>query len=55
MNAPSLTDRILRVWFREPRRRAFHLRPERLAALKALYGTDKVLCFHIPLTALEAK
>ena len=51
----NLVERILRVWFREPRRRAFHLKPERLNALKALYGTDKVLCFHIPLIALGAK
>lgn len=51
----TLADRILRIWFRGPRRRAFYLKPERLNALKALYGTDKVLCFHIPLTAMGAK
>lgn len=51
----NLVDRILRVWFRVPRRRSFSLKPERLNALKALYGTDRVFCFHIPLTALGAK
>jgi hypothetical protein len=51
----DLVERILRIWFRVPRRRAFHLKPERLNAVKEFYGTDTVRCFFAPLTELGAK
>lgn len=51
----TLTGRISRIWFRIPRRHAFHLKPERLNALKVFYNTDKVRFFFVPLTELGAK